>query len=163
MTGCKSDKDKDYTKSKSEKDEEKTKTEKLKTEETSIDKSIQIHPDSNSCHENFKQFFEQFKNDSVFQKSHVKFPLRTSFLSPDPQSDELIIEFLKENQYQIIDFSQDEEAWKKELNAYKVEWEQQDNKVLYQLIGIDNGIYESYEFQCKDGDWFLASIENAST
>ncbi|XLS30474.1 DUF4348 domain-containing protein [Flavobacteriaceae bacterium M23B6Z8] len=116
-----------------------------------------------NCDEDFEIFFKKFKNDSVFQRSHVRFPLKTSYPSSDPQSDELVSELVKENQYQIIELSQDEEAWKKEFNAYKIEWEQQDHRVLYQRTGIDNGIYEAYEFHCIDGDWYLISIEDAST
>ncbi len=134
-----------------------------KEESISID-SIATRNENDKCDKNFDEFFKKFRIDSTFQSERVKFPLKNVYPSDDLElDDEFVTEYIDQEKYRPIDFSDDDEAYKKELYAYRVEYERLGDSVLYRLKGIDNGIHMTYEFHFIEECWYLVSIENAST
>lgn len=112
--------------------------------------------------ENFDAFFERFSKDSVFQKSRIKFPLKTSY-HEDPTEGE-IVHYLKDSsETEYIDFTGDSLAMNKETDKFAPKVEKTAKGMVYKRIGYDNGIYISYIFILSDNSWFLSEILDEST
>ena len=63
------------------------KKEKLDQEPVTVVKLDQENVAANEvCDTDFNVFFKKFSKDSVFQKKHVKFPLKNSFLDDNYQN-----------------------------------------------------------------------------
>lgn len=121
------------------------------------------YPKSENCSENFDKFFEKFARDSIYQKKHVKYPLKSYFYK-DLMSDDLSIEIIKnESSFKYIDFTMDYLAMNNEYGKFSVEKIQSKNIIIYKRIGYDNGINIAFKFHFIEQCWFLVSIKNLST
>tara|TARA_R110002124_G_scaffold262847_1_gene429017 strand:+ start:71 stop:592 length:522 start_codon:yes stop_codon:yes gene_type:complete len=115
------------------------------------------------CNETFEEFFYKFGNDSIFQKSRIKYPLK--LLYNDYEIDSLIIvkEYNNKNEYKYFDFTEDKNAINKESEKYTVDIEKSDSIVKYRHLGYDNGIMDTYTFKLIDGCWHMVEILDEST
>ncbi|WP_417352390.1 DUF4348 domain-containing protein [Flavobacterium alkalisoli] len=110
------------------------------------------------CDENFDAFFIRFQNDSVFQKNHVKFPLKNTFLDNDYVN--VIREDILRDKYRFNDFENDKTA---EDYTVNLKQEKNNDTVYYSYRGIDNGIFIDIKFLQINGCWYLVAIEDSST
>lgn len=113
------------------------------------------------CDTDFDVFFKKFESDSVFQKEHIKFPLKNSYL--DDNYENFIREDITEAKYRFLDFASDKDAMKQEYDKYTVEVTKHEDTVDYLLRGYDNGIMINITFSFINGCWYLIEIEDAST
>ena len=116
-----------------------------------------------NCLIDFDEFFERFSKDSIFQKQRVNYPLKWSYY--DESYEKLTIDYVRQEDFTYIDFSEDKNAMEKESGKYKIFIEKKSkNKVTYLLKGYDNGIYMKYIFKLdKKECWFLVEIVDEST
>tara|TARA_B100001105_G_C22284724_1_gene396855 strand:- start:430 stop:897 length:468 start_codon:yes stop_codon:yes gene_type:complete len=114
------------------------------------------------CDTDFDVFFKKFQSDSIFQRQHVKFPLKNTYLNSDGDYEVLRKDITVLN-YRFLDFTKDEEAAKAENGAFTINIEKEKDSVFYQARGIDNGIHEDIKFAFIDGCWYLVAIEDSST
>lgn len=115
-----------------------------------------------SCDTDFDVFFKKFRSDSVFQKKHVRFPLKNTFLDSEGMY-EVIRQDVTPAKYKFLDFTGDEEAAHMENGAFTIKIEKQKDSVFYLARGIDNGIHTDIKFAFINGCWYLVAIEDAST
>lgn len=119
--------------------------------------------ESADCESDFDLFFKEFAKDSIFQKNHIKFPLRSAYYGGDAY-DELIVEIIKTKEdFKYIDFTEDATAMQNETGKYATEKIKSKNKVVYKLLGYDNGIMVSYKFEIINGCWTMVEILDEST
>ena len=114
------------------------------------------------CDTDFDIFFKKFQSDSIFQRQHVKFPLKNTYLNSDGDYEVLRKDITILN-YRFLDFTKDEEAAKAENGAFTIHIEKQKDSVFYRTRGIDNGIHADIKFAFIDGCWHLVAIEDSST
>lgn len=114
------------------------------------------------CDTDFDAFFKKFRSDSLFQRHHVKFPLKNTFLNSDGNY-EVMRKDITILTYRFLDFTEDEEAATMENGGFTIDIEKHKDSVFYQARGIDNGIHEDIKFAFINGCWYLVAIEDAST
>lgn len=125
--------------------------------------TIPVSKTSNEeCDTDFDAFFKKFQSDSIFQRQHVKFPLKNTYLNSDGDYEVLRKDITILN-YRFLDFTKDEEAAKAENGAFTINIEKEKDSVFYQARGIDNGIQEDIKFAFIEGCWYLVAIEDSST
>lgn len=118
---------------------------------------------SADCGSDFDIFFKEFAKDSIFQKKHIRFPLRSAYYGGDAY-DELIVEMVStKSNFKYIDFTVDATAMQKETGKYTTEKIKSKNAVHYKLLGYDNGIMISYKFEIINGCWTMVEILDQST
>lgn len=113
------------------------------------------------CDKDFDVFFEKFSNDSVFQRKHVKFPLKSSHLDNDYH--DMIREDITFVKYRFMDFKGHKDAMKQEYDKFTVETIKKKDTINYLLKGDDNGIYIEVKFAFENDCWYLVAIEDSST
>lgn len=125
---------------------------------------ITISPAIN-CGQDFTSFFRKFSSDSIFQSSRIKFPLKMiSFDIFGSDQTTPIEEFTSVQEYSFFDFSEDEKAKNRDIDAYSTTIERKDkDEYSYRMLGIDNGIMVEFLFQKQNNCWFLVSIKDQST
>jgi hypothetical protein len=125
-----------------------------------VKKNIQIKEE---CSQDFDQFFKKFAKDSVYQKEHIKFPLK--YLFYDNYQYEILTTKLINNKsaYKYVDFSEDFKAMQLEIEKFTVEKEKTKEGLIYKHVGYDNGLYMSYEFKIIGKCWYLIKITDQST
>lgn len=112
----------------------------------------------------FNTFFTEFAKDSIFQKDHIKFPLRSSYLDYESHYNKSIVELIKDKgSYRYIDFSDDENAMQYETGKFTTQTVKSRTKATYRLLGYDNGIRVTYEFEFIDNCWNMVAIIDEST
>jgi hypothetical protein len=105
--------------------------------------------------ENFNEFFEKFKSDSLFQVNRVKFPWKI----PTEDGEELTI---NKTEWQHSSFDYQEEFATRSIDAYTQETRTYGDTVRIELRGVDNGIHVDFIFATIDNKWFLVSEEDLS-
>lgn len=115
--------------------------------EISINKNIEINSE-----ENFNTFFERFKNDSVFQKERVVFPLKYEIFNTDDLGKEK--SKIAEKDYKFFKIDENEVFLEKKEFKDSV-------KVI--LKGKDNGILIENKFVKTNGVWKLIFFDDQST
>lgn len=113
------------------------------------------------CDSDFDVFFKKFAVDSVFQKSHIKFPLKNSRLDDDYQN--IIREDIPLSKYTFIDFDIHKDAMKQEFDKFNVEVEKHKDSVFYFMKGYDNGIMTEIKFSYDGSCWKMVEIIDEST
>ena len=121
---------------------------------------IQIENGSSDSIECFDEFIIRFKNDSLFQKERIMFPLKWTayILSKDKFED---YEILKEqwNYEKFEDRNQPDT-----FDRYSIEIERiKRNKIHLVKKGIDNGIRIVYCFNIQGDIWILGRVIDYST
>ena len=112
--------------------------------------------------ESFDKFFLRFGSDSIFQFSRIQFPLSKEVF--DLYDDKVAKEEVSSGQWRFVNFSKDVNAFKKEIDAFKIIIEEKEpGLVQYKRIGIDNGILMEYLFKLKKGKWYLVRLSDMST
>jgi hypothetical protein len=106
--------------------------------------------------QDFNEFFEKFKADSLFQIERVKFPFRVH-----DYDGELLIE-LKKSDWRHASFFYDEAYATRELDAYTQGIKAYGDTIKLEYRGIDNGIWIDYEFLKGSGKWILVSEKDES-
>ncbi|AMR31905.1 hypothetical protein A0256_10960 [Mucilaginibacter sp. PAMC 26640] len=104
----------------------------------------------NNNHEvSFEAFLKRFNSDSVFQKAHVKFPLKMEL----PNEEEDTVKYLSANKWAHFNFvskGQDKFTTVKLDNSHYV--------ISYQIE--DTGFFLNYYFGYKNGEWKLESTKD---
>ncbi len=141
-----------------------TDNKELKKEiESKANKISVVKPED--CGMDFNAFFVKFSKDSIFQRSRVKYPLKMIYFDAYGSDQTTPIEeYIKLQDYQFFDFSLDNEAKNREVNAYTIKIEKKENDTyLYRQLGIDNGIMVEFKFIKDNGCWLLVSLKDEST
>lgn len=125
---------------------------------------VKIHnkPVVEDCDTDFDVFFKKFQADSIFQRKHVKFPLKTTFLALDGDVS-IIRDDIPENKYSFSIFKNDKEIGDTGNGTYKVDILKEKSSAYYEINGIDNGIATKVTFAFIDDCWYMVSIEDTST
>jgi hypothetical protein len=114
------------------------------------------------CDADFDTFFKKFQTDSIFQREHIKFPLKNTYLNSGGDY-EVVRKDITILTHKFLDFATDKEAAAMENGAFTIAIEKQKDSVFYQTRGIDNGIHADIKFAFKYGCWYLVAIEDSST
>lgn len=114
-----------------------------------------------NCDADFDIFFKKFASDSVFQKLHVKFPLRNSHLNDD--YNDMIRKDIPLSKYTFIDFGRHKDAMKHEYDKFNVEVKKSKDSVFYFMKGYDNGIMTEMKFYYDGSCWKMVEIVDQST
>ena len=114
------------------------------------------------CDADFDTFFKKFRSDSIFQREHIKFPLKNTYLNSDGNY-EVVRKDITILTHKFLDFATDKEAAAMVNGAFTISIEKQKDSVFYQTRGKDNGIYADIKFAFIDGCWYLVAIEDSST
>ncbi|AWH84274.1 hypothetical protein HYN59_03710 [Flavobacterium album] len=114
------------------------------------------------CDTDFDVFFKKFQSDSIFQKRHVKFPLKSSHLDMDGDLS-VIREDIPEEKYSFAKFINDKEIGDTGNGAYKIDITKKKDSVYYQMSGIDNGIGTTVKFAFINGCWYMVAVDDTST
>ncbi len=120
--------------------------------------SKEIEELKNGSYKYFIPFLIKFSKDSIYQKRHIKYPLKSSFLNFDtyedttvylPEKDVLTMNFFGSNYFSFI-------------HNGDIINEEFDNSTIL-LRGIGSGIYYEYKFKLINGEWFLVEEIDFST
>ncbi len=109
------------------------------------------------CHLSFEEFFNKFKEDSLFQKQRIyKY---AELLIIDNYEEKVFKKKLKKN---FLNFNEDKNSNPIKFDVFKTNIIKQKDSVVYTKQGIDNGIYISFIFKKINGCWFLTKIIDES-
>ena len=122
-----------------------------KTTELTIDKNVQG--------ENFDDFFNKFRSDSIFQTERVKFPLTLVTWDID---DNLATEEIDRENWRHLKLEYKDEFGTREIDAYTQETKIYADSAKIELRGVDNGIHVDYVFNKVDGQWTLTTERDYS-
>lgn len=114
------------------------------------------------CDTDFDLFFDKFSKDSLFQKRHIKFPLKSTYLDMDGDLS-VKREDIPEEKYSFAKFINDKEIGDTGNGTYKIDITKEKDSVYYQMNGIDNGIGTTVKFAFINGCWYMVTIEDTST
>ncbi|MEM7549307.1 MAG: hypothetical protein AAF363_06530 [Bacteroidota bacterium] len=104
--------------------------------------------------------FEDFSTNPDYQLSHIQFPLQYYSLYILDNEE---LSLISKSNWRFIDFSKDDQAQSKEVDAFNVLLEKQTPNMIYKREGIDNGMYIEYHFMLKNSDWTLVKILDKSS
>ena len=119
--------------------------------------------------ENFEMFLNKFSQDSIFQISRVKFPLKVKEIDLESMAelDESKSEFkeitILKSDYTKLDFTYPSDALTRELDRYTQKIKIKNNRSVVEIRGVDNGIYSDFYFEKIGGKWFLETWKEQST
>jgi hypothetical protein len=114
------------------------------------------------CDADFDVFFKKFQADSVFQRKHIKFPLKTTFLNLEGDLS-VMREDIPEDKYSFSIFKNDKEIGDTGNGLYEANILKEKDSAYYQINGIDNGIGTKVTFAFIDGCWYMIAVEDTST
>jgi len=101
-----------------------------------------------NCNDTFEAFFEQFSEDSIFQKSRIKYPLKWSYIKNleivKSENDSIYL-----SDFKYIDFTESGD-YINEINKIN------DTLIECNRASQENKVFEIYEFSKINGCWFLA-------
>jgi hypothetical protein len=117
-------------------------------------------PETSDAAENFEDFFERFKNDSLFQVSRVKFPW--TLTTWEPGTDAPSKELVNKKGWKHIDFHYEDTYATRQIEAYTQQVKSYGDTVKLEMRGVDNGILTDYEFTQDNNKWFLVSAKDYS-
>jgi len=118
-------------------------------------KPVSEAPPDTTGGENFNEFFEKFKSDSLFQVNRVKFP----WTIPSEDGEELVI---NKSDWQHASFLYQRDFATREIDAYTQEIVNYGDTIKIEQRGVDNGIHIDFVFAKIDNKWFLVSEEDLS-
>ncbi len=122
-------------------------------------KTTELTTDKNVQGENFDDFFNKFRSDSVFQIERVKFPLPLVTWDID---DNLATEEIDRENWRHLRLEYKNEFGTREIDAYTQETKIYADSAKIELRGIDNGIHVDYVFNKVDGQWTLTTERDYS-
>ncbi|MFY7670596.1 DUF4348 domain-containing protein [Tenacibaculum sp. MEBiC06402] len=115
-----------------------------------------------NCTSTFESFFEKFSINEKFQKENIKYPLKLTYVKDLETSSIETKVYKNQTEWKFIDFTEDSKAKDREYDQYEVIIVTSNQKKLYKLIGIDNGINVVYQFERIKGCWKLTLIKDES-
>ena len=109
--------------------------------------------ESDEC--SFPDFVKKFSEDSVFQKKHVKFPLKIIF-DGTSYEDSVSISFVEESEWKFVTL--------KDSIIEDIKYIHKVNATNYIVTewGEDTGILIDYDFEKSGKMWILTRIEDHS-
>jgi len=122
-------------------------------------KTTELTTDKNVQGENFDDFFNKFRSDSLFQIERVKFPLPLVTWDID---DNLATEEIDRENWRHLRLEYKNEFGTREIDAYTQETKIYADSAKIELRGIDNGIHVDYVFNKVDGQWTLTTERDYS-
>jgi len=140
-------------------------TTKLKDTDSQPNKTVDINKlKITDCNLDFSDFFNLFSSDTLFQKSRVKIPFKSSYIE-DLETGTKNVQIVESiDKYPFKDFTKDNEAHNRKYDKYKTEIKQIDNNTVhYYHIGIDNGIYINHIFKKENNCWLFVEILDKSS
>lgn len=114
---------------------------------------------SKDCEIDFLTFFEKFKNDTVFQKTHVKFPYILYYSDEDFPLDMMEDVIYKEN-YSSIDFSEPMYTYPHTKSPFSIDFNMKKDSVFCIKQSTLNKTIINYKFALIKGCWYLVEIED---
>ena len=110
---------------------------------------------NNLSEKKFVDFLIKFSKDSIYQKSHILFPLQDYSLDDDYQTISQKIEKEKWNHFNLVE----------EIESLLFFANIDSNNVFRNIYyrGIGNGILIKFTFKRINNDWFLVKTEDYST
>lgn len=105
----------------------------------------------------FINFINEFSRDSVFQISHMSFPLLEAFADAD-NNYETTTRAIKREDWRFRKMTED---INKLLILSDIDLESRYRNIFFR--GVENGIWMRYTFEKINGDWKLIKIEDYST
>lgn len=122
-------------------------------------KTTELTTDKNVQGENFEDFFNKFRSDSLFQVERVKFPLQLVTWDID---DNLASEEINRENWRHLRFEYKNEFKTREIDAYTQEIKIYADSAKIELRGVDNGIQIDYVFNKVNGQWTLTTERDYS-
>lgn len=122
-------------------------------------KTTELTTDKNVQSENFDDFFNKFKSDSLFQMERVKFPLTLVTWDLD---DNLATEEISRENWRYLRLEYKNEFGTREIDAYTQEIKIYADSAKLELRGVDNGIHVDYVFNKVNGQWTLTTERDYS-
>jgi len=122
-------------------------------------KTTELTTDKNVQGENFEDFFNKFRSDSLFQIERVKFPLTLVTWDID---DNLATEEIDRENWRHLRLEYKNEFGTREIDAYTQETKIYADSAKIELRGVDNGIHVDYVFNKVDGQWTLTTERDYS-
>ncbi|MFN7328906.1 MAG: DUF4348 domain-containing protein [Bacteroidota bacterium] len=122
-------------------------------------KTTELTTDKNVQGENFDDFFNKFRSDSIFQMERVKFPLTLVTWDID---DNLATEEIDRENWRHLKLEYKDEFGTREIDAYTQETKIYADSAKIELRGVDNGIHVDYVFNKVDGQWTLTTERDYS-
>lgn len=114
-------------------------------------------PNVESDEFSFPDFVKKFSEDSVFQKKHVKFPLKIIFDGTCYEdSDSVSISFMKESEWKFMTLKDSI------IEGIKYIHEVDTTSYTVTQWGEDTGIFVVYNFDKSGKTWVLNKIEDHS-
>lgn len=112
--------------------------------------------EENSTQEEFKEFYEKFHTDSLFQMERINFPLEGYNIGENynPMEDNGDFVWEKSN-WEILKIPIVNEM------GFKREFEKEDGKIFERLYIEDSGFEILFEYELKNGKWFLVYYGNS--
>jgi hypothetical protein len=104
----------------------------------------------------FSIFLKYFKQDSVFQLSHIKFPLE-KVISKENTEYKYILQntTIKTNQWRYMNLKYDSTNAIRRINAYKEKYFIKNDTAHLTYKGVNNGINVEFIFTLINSNWFL--------
>jgi len=121
----------------------------------------EIRKIASNVDDNFTTFLQTFSQDSIFQITRVKFPLKTTQWE-DPETG-VVTNLLGVTEYSALDFTYPKDALTRKYDRYTQKINITENSCVVQIRGIDNGIFTDFFFEKLSGKWFLVSWDEKST
>ena len=112
--------------------------------------------------EDFNTFLKRFNQDSIFQISRIKFPLKITESDPD-QDYETIERVIQLKNFKKLNFEYPKDALTREYDRYTRNIRIEKDSAVIEIRGIDNGIYSDIIFEKINGKWKLKTWNDQST
>jgi hypothetical protein len=112
--------------------------------------------------EDFNKFLKKFNQDSVFQISRIKFPLKVKESDPD-QDYEIIERIIQLKDFTKLNFEYQKETLTKKYDRYTQNIKIEKDSAVIEIRGIENGIYSDIVFEKINGKWKLKTWNDQST
>ena len=128
----------------------------MNTRKDSISESVVNNkPSIESAECSFPDFVKKFSEDSVFQKKHVKFPLKIIF-DGTSYEDSVSISFVEKSEWKFVTL--------KDSIIEDIKYIHKVNATSYIVTewGEDTGILIDYDFEKSGKMWILTRIEDHS-
>jgi len=122
-------------------------------------KTTELTTDKNVQGENFDDFFNKFRSDSIFQMERVNFPLTLVTWDID---DNLATEEIDRENWRHLKLEYKDEFGTREIDEYTQETKIYADSAKIELRGVDNGIHVDYVFNKVDGQWTLTTERDYS-
>ena len=133
--------------------------------ETKNDKTVTLENsinEENVSEEDFNRFLKKFNQDSIFQISRIKFPLKVT--ESDPEQDyETIERIIELKNFTKLNFEYPKDALTREFDKYSQKIKIEKDSAVIEIRGIDNGIFSDIVFEKINGKWKLKTWNDQST